>query len=293
MRKTILLLTILILLSSATALADIREPTYNPITKDYRPLYNFSYDVFKELPSFPKDFWLKKHLFDTQQIPASRLTPEYYLQPELIPGWFNWCNETYGDNNPHMIGMYGINIYPSRFDVFNMQINDTVNISTLLYTSFGVELYQGAKIIPKYDNESIKITLLKPETNIFLLKPTYPYFDSEWCTIVEYQIQLLKPGNHTIELYEEKPPTVIDNNWKNKYRAMYTSGGSILGLQIPKMKIFIHAYQGEEKNEDNEDMKSIAHFDNELLMFILFLISSLIILMWSLHVRRKKKENKT
>jgi len=271
---------------SPIILAQERQAEYNPITKDYRPLYYFGYEPFKELSSFPEDFWIRKHLFDTQQIFAERLTDEY-LQPEIIPGWFFWCNKTYGDQDPRMVGVYGISIYPSRFDVFNIKVNDTINISALLYTSFGVELYQGAKIVADYNETAIELELIQPEGNIFLLKPTYPYFNENWCYKINYKIKLLKPGDYEIKLYEELPPKSIDEAWKEEYKNKYTSGGSLLGLEIPKMKIFIYGPTPEEHAINEQEDKGTAI--NFPLMIVLFIILITCYIWGYYYVRRKRK----
>jgi hypothetical protein len=250
-----LLFIVLTLCSSFQVVAE--EAVYNPTTGDYRPVYtNFSYSIFKELPSFPFDFWIKKALFDNQGLEAKRLAPECYLQPEIMPGWAQWHDRVYGEKNRSMVGLYGISIYPSRFDIFNMKKMETTNISTLLYTAFGVEIYQGAKLVAVYDNTSVDIKLMSPNSNVFLLTPTYPSFNASWCRPIIYKITMLKQKNTTIEIMEIKPPSDIDSQYANEYGNKYVSGGSMLGLRVPKMKIYIYAapwgnISAKDKNVDN------------------------------------------
>ena len=223
----------LIIASTASAIDE-----YNEETGDYRPKYTFSYDVFKELPSYPMDFTLRKNLFRTQEITARQLTPAYYLQPELLPGWDDWHDKIYGTNRS-MIGTYGISMYPSRFDIVGMEVGETVNVSALLYSGFGVEIYQGALLEAVYDSTVVDVEMTDPASNVFLLPPTYPFFNASWCKVVVYQIKLLKEGSTTIDMMERKPPDDIETEYQTLYGNKYISGGSILGLRVPKVRIYI------------------------------------------------------
>jgi hypothetical protein len=255
-----------------------------PTVVSERPIYPFSETVFQNLPPMPKDFWLKKELFSTQQIQASRLTPEYYLQPELIPGW-NWsAKRVYNDS--HTVGVYGISIYPSRFDVFMKNHTENFTISFILYTGFGVEIYQGAKLVP-YHDKNVTIKQTSPISDTFLLTPTYPIFSSTWARIVEYEITTSVYGESIITIMEEKPDEETDTLWSNDY-PLYTSGGSILGLQIPKAKIYIHGIKAPVP-VDNVPEPELPNY------LYLLLIPIIGLLAWRIYGKRKKrnKEEKT
>lgn len=212
------------------------------ITKgeDYRPSYNFSADVFKELPAFPIDFQAKKKLFDGQKIVAEQLTPEYYLQPEIMPGWNQWKDQIFGGDDIHWTGIYGVSIYPSRFDIFNIKINDTARVSAILSPALGVEVFQGLQLELIYNHSALSIKQISPENTSVLLEPTYPYFYKNWSQIIVFELRLLAKGDYTVLVYEELPARSLDTYWKEKYKPLYTAGGSILGMTIPKMKICVH-----------------------------------------------------
>lgn len=291
--KKIIILTIALLTIIPVFLAYAKETYYNPVTNDYRPLYNFTYDVFKYLPPFPKDFYAKEQLFSTQQITASRLTDEY-LQPEILPSWSYLCERAYGDSNPHYTGMYGVNLYPSRFDVFNIEVGESVNISTLLYTPPGIEIYQGVCIEPSYNNSKLRIILKQPQSKYILLYPTYPCYNSQWCQIIEYKITLLQPGNHTIEFYETLIPEEIDQAWREDYKGRYTSGGSILSLEVPKMKIFLYGIDSSENNNVADmEQKDDEQFETPIFYYLFIII--IMVFAWGIfyaRIRKKRAESK-
>lgn len=240
MRNTKIWIIAIAVLFNLALIASGREPVFNEATGDFRPnCYNFSYSVFERLPVFPEDFWLKKQLFDSQRIQADRLTSEYFLQPEIMPNWFDWANKTYGDPDRKMIGVYGASLYPSRFTVFDAVEGDRFIVSSLLHTGWGVEIYQGVVLSPVYDENVLVVEQIYPGSNVFLLPPTYPFFNSSWCQQVSFEVTVLVNGSHIVEIYETKPPEDVDSVWSERFKNRYSSGGSILGLRIPKMKIFV------------------------------------------------------
>lgn len=290
MKKTIIITDFLLILLLICNIIPVnaREPVYNEITRDYRPYYaNFSYDVFKYLPPFPQDFWTRKDLFDTQQVQADRLTSDYYLQPEILPNWFDWCDQIYGSHDKNLTGVYGIAVYPSLFNIYNIGVNETALVSALIYTTFGVEIYQGTRLVPKYNESNLDVELISP-TDTFLLAPTYPEFDSSWCNVISFKITVLQPGNNTVEIWEEKPPEYKDSYWKEYYGIKYISGGSILGLRIPKMKIRVYGPINSIQ-DDNNPKHSL--FNDNIWFFVLFLIS-VGLLICGVYVRHRKRKTK-
>lgn len=253
--------------------------------ENYRQEYSFSDVVFDDLPAMPEDFWLKKQLFDTQQIQASRLTPEYYLQPELYPGWAWSANQSYTTNN-HMVGVYGINAYPSRFDIFMSKHTESFSISFLLFTGFGIEIYQGARLVPYYDAGNITITQVVPNSDTFLLTPTYPKLNSTWSRIVIYNITASIYGEKIITIMEEKPDNVTDNLWSDEFD-LYASGGSILGLVVPKVKIMLHGIDGTSSLKSDETKAQLKENTNQDIY--LFIASGAIVVIFAIIVFAARK----
>jgi hypothetical protein len=275
---------VLLLLFLIPITVSAMDPVYNHDTGDYRPRYNFTYDVFKELPKVPQDFWTKKNLLDTQQAPASRLTEEYYLQPEIIPGWIELANRTYSDVERKEIGVYGVSIYPSRFDIFGAKEGDTFNVSGILHSGWGVQLYQGLQLDFSYDKSYFNVTMVKPE-QVILLEPTYPYFHKNWSVLFLCRITVLKEGNQSIRILERTPPDETDYRWSQKYGSNYTSGGSFLGLKVPKVWIYVH---GVEKEDETPSNPTFSWFDWKPII----IIGAILLGVTYYAIRRKKKKRR-
>lgn len=133
---------------SIIILAIMLIPTIVGTSLADRPDYPFSDDVFSELEPFPDDFYDIKTLFATQMITASHLSSSYY-QPELLPLWNITATDIYGTDKIH--ANQGIFLYPSRFDIYNLPVDDSLTLSTLIYAYPGVNTYQGTEIYFTYD----------------------------------------------------------------------------------------------------------------------------------------------
>lgn len=246
-----------------------------------RPSYNFTGDVFKELPEFPDDFWTRKEVFDTQRITADRLTPEYYLQPEILPGWDALKDRIYNDPDRY-VGTYGASMYPSLFTVSNVNTNKTFYISTILHTALGVALLQGIRLEAVYNSSALKVK--GPDESI-LLRPTYPHFDEAWSRIVIYEITLLREGNYTITIYERLPDTKNDSAWKSQYGSLYASGASVLGLQVPKLKIHINSITTPSSPTSDEE-------DDENSYLWLFIIGLIVLGVSYVYIKKRRNRKK-
>jgi hypothetical protein len=221
----------------------------NPETGDYRPQYNFSYDVFDDLPPFPEDLFQIKQLFATQEIVAEHIPPDYY-QPEILPNGRQILNITYKEDSL-TFGNYGISIYPSRFDVYRVKKGDVINISALLYTNFGISKYQGAKIDLIYNNSSVFARLVEPEEKNVLLYPTSPKFSPLWMRVIKIQITVNETKNNSIKIIEREPDDAFNSYYKDMYGSNYTTGASVLSRRIPACRI--NLYQVPQKNVVTEE----------------------------------------
>jgi len=231
----------------------------------------------------PQDFFTLKNQFDIQNMTATEIPKQYYLQPEFYPEWFNWSNRTYAQTNPRMIGVYGIAAYPSNFTI-ETHVNQPTTLSAFLHTTWGVEIFQGATLHAVFDEKNIHLQLISP-ADTFLLYPTYPTFHQNWAIPVVYEITPLTSGNYIIEIYETTPTVTIDNTWKNQYGTNYTSGGSILGLRLPKITINLKAHPQQNLPE------TIVQQFPYLLFFIM--ITFFIVLMCMIAYAKKRFREET
>ena len=248
-----------------------------------RPQYSFSDDVFKDLPTFPSDFYEVKQLFATQSINAKQLGTNYY-QPELLTSWDYWADKVYCTNCTSF-GNYGIFIYPSQFNIYNVESSTTVNISMLVYTNIGIRKYQGIHLNFS-STPNVKAKIITPSNQHLLLSPTHPYFHNDWMQLVEIQITTLNSTDSSISIFEDELSFVFENYWEQLYGNNYTSGSSLLSGRIPKCVIKLHGTTSTEQDIKEEVGNMNILF---ILIFILFILS-LIYIKWKHDTRKKKKK---
>ena len=134
-------------LNRTVALESI-NPTYNHLTKDYRPRWDGCTDeqylqIFGSLPKFPQDFYKRYAMFMRGELTDyDRLGSEYWLQPEFFDmgqGLFEYyIHRTTGMWTPGTVGCK-----PSVRQV-EMKKGATVKLSTFFHTdAVGAEAYLG------------------------------------------------------------------------------------------------------------------------------------------------------
>jgi len=280
-----------ILLSTTSVQAIVNDPN--------RPIYPFSEKVFEDLPPYPPDLPEIRHLYATQTLQDyDRLTPEYYLQPEFYPWWFDICNKTY-TKDPRIHGKFGAGFYPSKADI-TLQEGTEFILTTLLYTSPGVECYQGTVINLSYDKSKIYVEILEPNKTevptytgnkfFLLLKPTYPKFNKEWVKKFKIRIVALSEGDTTLIVKNEKPPKVIDDYYRELYGNNYTSGNTFFGMTLPAFKASIHILPQDEGQPFVFDTLKNNNFYPYIL--IALIITAIIAIACYIHHRKKARYKK-
>ena len=247
-----------------------------------RPQYSFSDDVFKDLPTFPSDFYEVKQLFATQSINAKQLGTNYY-QPELLTSWDYWADKVYCTNCTSF-GSYGVFIYPSLFNIYNVEPGTTVNISMLVYTNIGIRKYQGIHLNFS-STPNVKAKIITPSNQHLLLSPTHPYFHNDWMQLVEIQITTLNSTDSSISIFEDELSFVFENYWEQLHGNNYTSGSSLLSGRIPKCVINIHG-PTPTPTIQQENTENI----NALLVGIFITIISILICIKLKYVNKKEKK---
>jgi len=259
---------------------------FNEDTGDYRPQYSFSYELFKELLPFPEDFFQIKTLFDTQRILASKLDKEYF-QPELLPTWNSTLKKIYEKNK--LYENQGIFIYPSRFDVYGINKNDTFTISAFIYAHPGVSTYQGTETYLKYNESLVNATIIT--NNTYVLGPTQPVFSPLWMQVIEIKVKILDDRkNTTIKIKERNPPDEFNEKYKEIYgEKNYSACVSLLSEEIDRCRIHIHRKEiPKEKPEESNFMSFIV---NTILPgFLIFIIAVFIVLFLRLKYDKAKRE---
>lgn len=201
-----------------------------------RPVYSFSDDVFSMLPVFPDDFYDIKSLYTSSRINATRLD-DSYLQPEMLPNWMFFANKTYYDNV--QMGSYGIFCYPSHLSIGNISSGDSFVLSTLIYALWGIHFYQGTNIIFNHSSD-VNVTLLEPSSPVMLFSPTYPRFLPGWMQVLCFRVDIGVEGEHFVDVFNSKPSSIVNDEFKSLYGDKYVSGMGLLSLSTPCLRVDIY-----------------------------------------------------
>jgi len=139
------------------------EVVYNDITGDYRPIYpNMTADqyewYFNELPAFPEDFFtISKLVYDGKITDYSRLSAEYWKQPEFYSAWFDIYENRYLNFDERRWTPEGYGCYPTIKEVATNVKNDKIVVNTYFRTGFDVNSYQGLVVKPYLPDKAVNI----------------------------------------------------------------------------------------------------------------------------------------
>jgi hypothetical protein len=205
------------------------SPLPNPTEpiKDYREILiksnQLPLDTFSKLPPMPFDFLPVTNKFKLSQLPADRVTEEYYKQPEFYPNW-DFGQERYLAPKEQGYLTYGYGAYPSEY-LSSMGSNDEAEVTFFAMQDFESQRYIGVRITPEYPNEvslrqnifidnsknvtqnvsyvmeHLKIVSITPSE--FMLEPAYNQYQIVW-----------NPSGSMKEVIETQP--MFSNNWVQK-----------------------------------------------------------------------------
>ena len=201
----------------------------NAITNNAnRPQYDsISADVFKELPAYPANFTiLKRDIYDGQIKDLNRISDSVYKQPELYPTWESNGQKWFTEHDYSRWGVHGYGFFPGElsYTVSNMTEGDTVNVYSFLHASWGIETWQGLKLIPEYDNDYFDVSITPNE---LMLEPTFPKFYQNWSQKVNMLItakQAVPAGTYTFSIQFTKPSNANSDKWNWEALDKYTEG---------------------------------------------------------------------
>lgn len=149
---------------------------------------------FANLPEKPNDFIMYKR--DVEKGAILDLCPleeEYWKQPEFSPTWERAKQSHYVGHDYSRWGVHGYGSYPADMGLVirNLKQWEEIEICTFFKTSYGIETYQGIKLVPTED-EYFKVEISPQEfseyPNHFLMTPTFPQFSPEWIRKVKLKI---------------------------------------------------------------------------------------------------------
>lgn len=206
-----------------------------PTVCSERPDYNFSSSVFDELPEYPDDLLEISELFKQNKINITQISSSYYLQPEFYPTWFDVCDIFYAPNRTHY-GIYGFNIYPSLYTIYTEKSN-TIYITAFLNNNFGIGVKTGVSINITHD-DSLNVEQIQPGQSYLLLDESFPKFKNNWVVPLVLKIDVLENKNATVNIYANKPPENIHQQWKDEYGLKYATVERLTS-KVPQLTIEI------------------------------------------------------
>lgn len=170
----------------------------------YDNLIPTSYETPEEVPVYLEDICSKPDDFDLvlgelrKQADICELSKEYYLQPDFYADSWEVGKQHYEKHDYSRWLVYGHGAYPAypKAVFFSNKVGEEMQICTLYHTGWGVETYQGLKLIPE-ENKYFEV-VIKPDE--FLLQPTFPNFDTGW----------VKKVNITVRIKQTLPSGVYD-----------------------------------------------------------------------------------
>lgn len=134
-------------------------------------------DYLQEIPPKPDDFVsILSRLRSEADI--CELSREYYIQPEFYTDSWEVGKQHYEEHDYSRWVVYGHGAYPAhpRAIFSSNEIGKEIQICALYRTGWGVETWQGVKLVP----EKSKYFEVIIDPDEFLLQPTFPNFESGW-----------------------------------------------------------------------------------------------------------------
>jgi len=139
------------------------ETIYNDITGDYRPLYiNMTEEqyvwYFEELPEFPEDFFtISRLVYDGKITDYSRLSENYWKQPEFYSAWFDIYEARYLNFDEKRWTPEGYGCYPTIKEISTNVRGKSIVVNTYFRTGFDVNSYQGMVVKPYLPENAVSI----------------------------------------------------------------------------------------------------------------------------------------
>lgn len=209
-----------------TKLFPSKEPSGNiDALLEKRKGYGIPLGVFEDLPKPPSDFQkLVELMHKGMYTNYAFFPPEYFLQPEFYKS-FNENTRAYW-TNPSMThyGAAGYGFYPS-FQELSVMPGETITVAFFVHAAFGVQNFQGIKIVQKNMFEGIKANVFEPE---FSLGYSYPKFSGTWAKKIMIIISVdnaASPGEYKLDFSAQTFPANDANS--NRY---FVGGGGSAGI---------------------------------------------------------------
>lgn len=183
-----------------------------------RPVYNnINTEVFSELPEYPKNFnIMKRDIYSGQIIELNKVNENIWKQPEFYPTWEQNGLTWFQNHDYSRWGVHGYGFFPAElsYTVSNMTSNDQLDVYSFLHTSWGIETWQGLKLIPISSNSNLFNVVVTP--NDILMDPTFPKLYENWTQKIHMQItakQSIPKGIYTFSIGFQTPSAELSNKY--------------------------------------------------------------------------------
>ena len=185
--------------------------------------YDNSNSIHEEVPVYIEEIPPKPSDFDSiiselrNETDICELSETYYIQPEFYGDSWEVGKQHYENHDYSRWLVHGYGAYPAHPKaVFSSnEVGEEVQICTLYRTGWGVETYQGLKLIP--EKSKYFEVVINPDE--FLLQPTFPHFDIGWVKKLNITVRIkqIPPiGTYSIVVDVANPSEKKGKEWKSE-----------------------------------------------------------------------------
>ena len=173
-------------------------------------------DYMKNMPPKPNDWGIIKREAEHKYMDIPNMNKSYWIQPDFYPSW-KVAKSFYTDHDYSRWGVYGTGAFPANLRLSVLQ--DELNISngyvfyTLYKAGYGIETYQGIKLIMEGYNEYFELVI---EPNEILLEPTFPVFSENWVQPIKLTVVVKKIppiGTYLLSVITDTPSPEKSREW--------------------------------------------------------------------------------
>jgi hypothetical protein len=178
-----------------------------------------------KLPTAHPTFELiKRNFYDSQIDDFNNIDLTIWKRPEFYPTWERSGIPTFTDHDYSRWGVHGYGFFPSveSWNAHGMMEGDSITFYVFLHTAWGVETWQGMKLIPVHNNTLFDVKVTPDE---FYLEPTFPVFYPEWTKKIEFTVtakQEIPIGTHPISVDVSVPDDTKTEVWSWEILDKYT-----------------------------------------------------------------------
>lgn len=219
--------------------------------------------VFCQLPKIPIDFFRIRDLFWYQKLTDySRLTPEYYKQPEFFPNYGTTLKQQIQSYDGKTNDPFGYSVFPVDTVVY-VNPGDTVKTQFFIMNSMASKYYKLFKLRHSYppsaqlegvisiygetrfdqDVMSAKQAFtIDFEPNEFLLEPSFPIFFNQTTVAVQILFNIsedAKPGVYFANLEVTRPGTKEVQEYRWRYLDYLSFGDGMMVRPQPQFWIVV------------------------------------------------------